>query len=168
VRFLSSPFKGGDAPTGADTPENAFDELSERVSTLEGELRRDGWGAVTTAVPQTEVVVHGDTGEVWIVHEAPEGQIARIVEAFQDGGFISTCAYQQRSEGRFFELELLLNPGSEHAILLPTVVETEQMPVATVVEEDRMQLYSVITCSTGEQIGAVQRTMPNSLLSDST
>jgi hypothetical protein len=157
-----------DASTGTGTSQNACDELGVRVAALEGKLRRDGWEAVATVAPKTGVVVRDDGNELWLVHEAPADQISAVVKAFQGDGFISTCTYQHRRDGRLCELLLLLNPGSKHAILLPTIVETEKLPASTTVGDDETHLYSVVTRSTGERIGAVQHTTPTTVLTDTT
>lgn len=147
-------------------PDTRPDEWSAKLAPLARELRRDGWATATIPATETEVVVHEDANDLWFVHEAPNNQTATAIEVFQDDGLIATCAYQHRQNDHFYELLLLLNPGTEHALLLPIIVETDQLPVAPPVEDSELDLYSIITHPTGDRIGAVQHTTPSEMLPD--
>jgi len=167
MHYQSPLFSGGDVPTEAIRAGDSCDELDKKLVTVERKLRRDGWQTVAAIDTQTEFIIRDDASEAWFVHEVSSTQTAALAKVFNDGGLIPTYAHQQQCDGQLYELLLLLNPSSEHAILLPTIVETEQLLAATPVG-DEVELYSVVTHSNGERIGAVQHSTTSSILPDAT
>jgi hypothetical protein len=168
MHYPSPPANEVERSTEPSKSKTTLDDWSAKLVPLERELRRDGWATTALPATETEVISREDANDVWFVHEAPKTQTATAIDVFQDDGLIATCAYQQRQDDHLYELLLVLNPGAEHALLLPIIVETDKLPVTPPVGETGTDLYSVITHPSGDRIGAVQHTTPSKILPDAT
>lgn len=167
MHFPSPPSSGSDGAPGVDVPESASDDLAEQVGALEGALRRDGWSTVATIGARPEVVIQADTARIGLVHEVARDQTAAVVATFQDGAVVSSCAYREQVDGRFYEVVLLLNPGVERAILLPTVVDENQLATCRSAADAGTVLYSILAHPTKGRLGAVEHPSPGAFRPDS-
>lgn len=158
----------GEAPTSPGSGTSMATEVRPKLMALDAALQRDGWTTITATGPRADISVQADNDRIVLVHEAPPDQVATIVDTIQDEGIITTCPSKVRTTDQLITLLVLLNPGTEHAILLPTAIDDDTIATIKSVLDDQTALYSVLKRPTGTRIGAVKHTTPNVVLPTTT
>lgn len=164
----SLPASDGELPTSGAPPERALTEFYAKIEAIDTQLQQDGWDTTVTRIPQTKVQSRTDADQLRLSHETHTNQPTPVVASFQDGTFISSSIYTNKTDGWLLKLLILLNPNTAHAILLPTILTPTQLTTFTPDTTPHTTLYSIITRPTGDQIGQLKHPTTDSLLPELT
>ncbi|WP_232703267.1 DUF7529 family protein [Halobacterium wangiae] len=161
----SWPSNEGESTICDGAPKGALRELCDTVAALERGMQQDGWKTVATT-PHNEVIIRDNATQIWIVHKISLNQETAVAQAVKTEGVVSDCRYIDVCAGWLFELILLLNPGVDQGILLPTIVNNAQVDAITSRPTDSQHIYSLLTCPGGRHLGVVKHNNPESFLPD--
>lgn len=165
MHYSATLSNGGETSHHAEAPEAGVHELYTSVTTLERKLQRDGWTTITTRTQQTDVTVENrNPTRVEIIHETPLDYTAAINDIIHTDDIIATCTAKQRRHDWLFEIILLLNPSTDHGILLPTTFDTTQVATLTETHTTSPTLYSILTTPDGGQLGTIKHPNPQQFL----
>lgn len=164
----SLPASDGELPTTETAPDRALTEFYDKIEAINTQLQQDGWDTTVTRAPQTNVLCRADPDQLWLSHETRPNQPTAVVASFQDGTFISSSIYKNKTDGWLLKLPILLNPNTAQAILLPTILTPTQRTTLISDTTTHTTLYSVITRPTGDQIGQLKHPTIDSLLPELT
>lgn len=156
------PQTTGDVPTGyVDVHKNAWNETIEDMWALEEELQAEGWETIETAAGHTGLnTPTGDDERAEMVHIVPDSDGEAISEALQAGEFPKYDVYRQKVDNWVFEVIVLLDPGTEQAILIAAEFELRGTTPAIERTHETGELYTVIKFLDGELVGSLRHESP--------
>lgn len=145
--------------------ERAIQKVQPRVTAVETRLEQDGWTTITTPSTQATLTIRGgDTSRLEITHQAQADQESAIKAALSPGPILTTATQKDRSESWFLEVVLLLNPGTESIILLPTLFDSAQTAVLTSHDSTTATLCSTISTRGSHSLASVKHQNPKAVL----
>jgi len=156
------PQAAADVPSGyVDVHKNAWNETLEDMWALEEELQAEGWTTIETAAGHTGLstpLAEDDRAEM--IHIVPDSDGEAIRDAFEAGEFPKYDVYRQRVHNWAFAVIVLLDPGTEQAILIASEFELTEADPAIEWTHETGELYTVIKFLDGEVIGELRHDNP--------
>lgn len=148
-------FRTDRVATGAAVHSAAWEATIEDARATAEDLEANGWAVVTLVAGDTapESPTAGDTDRFGLSYVVPDNEAGPFRKAFDAGEFPRYEVYRAERAGRVFLLTVLLDPGSEAAILLAGTYErrTADECIRAAVEADEM--YTHVQLLDGTHLG---------------